>query len=94
MRICFFDIVNIYNNTPKIDIINITINVLENNHEIDKNNQKETLHILQTVMEQNYFWFDQDYYKQTNGLPMGAPTSSIIVETYIQHMEHKYTLSE
>jgi hypothetical protein len=30
----------------------------------------------------------QEYYKQTDGLAMGAPTSAIIPETYIQYMEH------
>jgi hypothetical protein len=39
-------------------------------------------------MEQNYFQFDQDHYKQTNGLAIGAPTSSILAETYIQHIQH------
>jgi hypothetical protein len=39
-------------------------------------------------MEQNYFQFDQQYYKQTDGLPMGAPTS-LLAEIYIQPMEHK-----
>jgi hypothetical protein len=41
------------------------------------NTQKEILHILQTVMEQNCFQFNQQYYKQTDGLAMIAPTSSI-----------------
>jgi hypothetical protein len=41
-------------------------------------------------MEQNYFQFNQQYYKQTEGLAMGAPTSAILAETYIQHMEHKH----
>jgi hypothetical protein len=40
-------------------------------------------------LEQNYFQFDQQYYKQTEGLVMGAPTSAILAETFIQHMEHK-----
>jgi hypothetical protein len=45
------------------------------------------------LIEQNYLRVDEEYYKQTDGLVMvmGAPTSSILVETYvyIQHMEHK-----
>jgi hypothetical protein len=40
-------------------------------------------------MEQNYFQVDQQYYKQTDGLVMGAPTSSLLAKPYIQHMEHK-----
>jgi hypothetical protein len=41
-------------------------------------------------MEQNYFQFDQKHYKQIEGLAMGAPTSAILAETFIQHMEHTY----
>jgi hypothetical protein len=51
IRICSFDIENMYTNIPKIDIINIINNILENNQETDRNIQKETLHIVQTVME-------------------------------------------
>lgn len=40
-------------------------------------------------MEENYFKVDQEYYKQTDGLAKGAPSSSILAETYIQHLEHK-----
>jgi ABC-type uncharacterized transport system YnjBCD substrate-binding protein len=41
------------------------------------------------MMEQNYFRFNQQYYKQTEGLAMGAPTCAILVEVYIQYIEHK-----
>jgi hypothetical protein len=34
-------------------------------------------------MEQNYFEFDQQYYKPTDGLATGAPASSIQAKTYI-----------
>jgi hypothetical protein len=46
------------------------------------NIQQEIIHILQTLTEQNHFQFDQQYCKQTEGLAMGAPTSSILAETY------------
>jgi hypothetical protein len=39
-------------------------------------------------MDQNCFQFNQQYYKQTNGVAMGAPTSAILAGTYVQHMEH------
>jgi hypothetical protein len=41
------------------------------------------------MMEQNYFQFNEEYYKQTEGLAMGAPTSAILAEVYIQYIEHK-----
>jgi hypothetical protein len=33
--------------------------------------------------------FDQQYYKQMERLAMGTPTSTILAEVYIQHMEQK-----
>jgi hypothetical protein len=89
MRICWFDRENMCINTPKIDIIYIICNTLGSNPEINMNIRKEILHILETVMEQNYFQSDQQYYKQTDGLAMCAPISSTLAETYIQHIEHK-----
>jgi hypothetical protein len=83
-----FDITNMYTNIPKIGVINIIKKILENNNEIEKNIQKETIHILETIIQQNYFQFDQEYYKQADGLAMGSSTSSLLAETYIQHMEH------
>jgi hypothetical protein len=75
-----------YNNIPKLEVINRK----HNNHpDITKTNQKDIIHLLKSVMEQNYFQFNQQYCKQTEGLAMGVPTSAILDEVYIQHMEHK-----
>jgi hypothetical protein len=47
------------------------------------------IHILESGIEQNYFKFELKYYKQTDGLAMGAPKSAILAEAYIQNVEHK-----
>jgi hypothetical protein len=65
-------------------------NILENNAEIQLNIRNKIIYILKTILEQKYFQFDQQYYKQTERLAMGAPTSAIPTETFIQHMEHKH----
>jgi hypothetical protein len=88
-RMCSFNIGNMYKNIPRKDITHIINNILDNNNKIQVNNQKEITCILKTVMEQNYFQFDQKYYKQTEGLAMGAP-SAIVAEIFIQHMDHKH----
>jgi hypothetical protein len=90
IRICLFDIENMYRNIPKKEIINITNNVLENNIEIEVSTPKEIIQIMRIIMRQNCFQFDQQYYEQTEGLAMGAPISAIILaELFIQYMEHK-----
>jgi hypothetical protein len=90
MRMCSFYIENMYTTIPYIDTINIITNIFKTNSEIDESNWIERIHTrtLKTMTEQNYFQFDQQYYKQTEGLAMGAPTSAILAEMY-KHMEHK-----
>ena len=44
--------------------------------------------ITQTIISQNYFQFQDTIYLQKEGLAMGAPTSSILSEIYLQHMEN------
>jgi hypothetical protein len=87
-RLCSFDITNIYTNIPRNGVINIIKKILEDNNEIKKNIQGKTIHILETIIEQYYFQFDQEHYKQTDGRARGVSTSSLLAETYIQHIEH------
>jgi hypothetical protein len=39
------------------------------------------MNIQTEITEQNYFQFDQQYYKQTDRFATGAPTS-VLAETY------------
>jgi queuine/archaeosine tRNA-ribosyltransferase len=41
-----------------------------------------------TILEQNYFTFHNINYSQITGLAMGAPSSAILSEIYLQHLEH------
>jgi hypothetical protein len=63
MRLYSFDIENMYTNIPKIGIINVINTILQNNQGIETNTQKESTHIIKTITEQNYFQFNQEYYK-------------------------------
>jgi hypothetical protein len=77
-----------YTNIPKTDIINIISNIINEDKDINKDYQYEIIQILKTVLEQNYFQIDNEYYKQTDGLAMGALALAIMAETYMQYMEH------
>ena len=50
--------------------------------------QTEILKICDTILKQNYFEFQDTQYSQTQGLAMGATTSSILSEIYLQYIEH------
>ena len=44
--------------------------------------------IFQIIIKQNYFQFQSTLYIQEGGLAMGAPTSSIFSEIYLQYIEN------
>jgi hypothetical protein len=55
---------------------------------LDRKLTDETLYITRTVLEQNYFQFQDSFYIQKTGLALGAPTSSILSEIYLRYVEH------
>jgi hypothetical protein len=60
-----------YTNIPKVEVINKIKTITENN--LSTLEQKELIDIIRTTLKQNYLEFNQQYYKQTEGLAMGAP---------------------
>jgi hypothetical protein len=75
-----------YTNIPLNILTNIIRNTLSKEefpqviiYEIDR--------ITRLVLEQNYFQHNKIFYKQ-KGLAMGAPSSSILSEIFLQFMEH------
>jgi hypothetical protein len=82
MRICLFDIDNMYTNIPKVEVLNIIKSIMESDPETKKAELEEIIKIFKSMMEENYFPFNQQYYKQTEGSVMGATTSAILAEVY------------
>jgi hypothetical protein len=89
VRMCSFDAENMYTNIPKSGFMHVITDALKTNPEIEEINQKEILHTLKTVTEQNYF--NQQYCKQTERSALGAPTSATVAEAYIKNTKHKQT---
>jgi hypothetical protein len=50
VRICSFDVDNMYTNIAKLEFISIIENIIENDPEITKSNQKEIINILKSVV--------------------------------------------
>jgi hypothetical protein len=78
-RICSFDITNMYTNIPTTQLKDITKTCLNNNN-VYEDAITKIGNIINTVIEQNYFKFNNKHYKQKEGLTMGAPTSAILSE--------------
>jgi len=46
--------------------------------------------LLNTVVEQNYFQYNDQFFKLAKGTAMGSPISGTIAEIYLQHTENEY----
>jgi hypothetical protein len=53
-----------------------------------KEEKEELSLILDIILEQNYLQFNNQYFKQCEGLTMGAPTSATLAEISLQFLEH------
>jgi hypothetical protein len=56
------------------------------------NRKEELLYILDMILEQNYLQFNNQFFKQDEGLTIGAPTLAILAETFIQHLTQYYNI--
>ena len=87
LRLASFDITNMYTNIPKHELPTIINDICKNNH-TDPNVIEDIIKLTTTVTNQNYFQFMNENYIQTEGLAMGAPTSAILSEIYLQFLEN------
>jgi hypothetical protein len=53
---------------------------------------EQTLTLIKLILNQNYFYHDKKYYEQTNGLAMGAPTSALFTDIFLQYTEHNFII--
>jgi hypothetical protein len=81
-RMCSFDTSNMFTNVPQVMVITI-IKAVMHNKDIELKVINNTISIIKIIFEQNYFKHNDKFYKQTFGLAMGAPTSSIFSEIFL-----------
>jgi hypothetical protein len=58
-------------------------------HNVDRQVATDVLNILETILKQNYFQYEGNFYKPQTGIAMGSPLSGIIAEICTQHLEHQ-----
>ncbi|XP_036336312.1 uncharacterized protein LOC118746576 [Rhagoletis pomonella] len=81
-----FDVKDLCPSIPTAETVTILTKTLI--EKTDKNVATEILNTLEVTLDQN-FKFNNKIYRQTNGLGMGNPTSAILMEVFMQHLEEK-----
>jgi hypothetical protein len=85
-RFASLDITNMYSNIPIKETRQILRNILTDNA-IDLTTSNEMTNVYEVITKQNYFVNKDNIVIQDDGLAMGAPSSSIISELFLQHLE-------
>ena len=76
-KLISLDIKDMYTNIPiteTLDIINQQLQILE----YDSNIIQQLITLLSVSLKQNYFYYNQNFYEQRDGLPMGSPLYPIL----------------
>jgi hypothetical protein len=81
------DIKNLYTNIPVSETKTILANMLRQEL-ADPQTQQEILELYDIITGQNYFSHNKNIIIQWDGLAMGAPSSGLIAEIFLQHTEH------
>jgi hypothetical protein len=80
------DIKNLYVNISINYTLNITNKLLKNNR-VDKCIIKEIMYILKMIINQNYFQYNDKFYRPKLSVAMGSPLSSTMAEIFLQDLE-------
>jgi len=79
------DITNLYSNIPVTETKTVLANMLK--HElVEPQTQTEILRWYDVITKQNYFSQKNNILVQRDGLAMGAPSSGLIAEIFLQHL--------
>jgi len=81
-----FDIENTYSSIPITEITKV-IKVMCKKNRLNMEIKNEIFKICNILTKQNYSQYEDLQYIQEDGLDMGAPTSSILSEIYLQYLE-------
>jgi hypothetical protein len=84
-RMTTFDIKDLYVNIPITKTLEITKQLLSEHNEEQITTQ--ILILLESVLQQNYFSFQNNTYQPEKGVSMASPISNTVAEIFLQYLE-------
>lgn len=87
-KIVSFDVCNLFPSVPTIDC-KIIVDDMLHKKLINPTIISDINHTLSTCLNQNYFKYNDQFYKQCEGLAMGSPLSPILAEIFMDNFEDK-----
>lgn len=87
-----YDIVSLYTNIPTVEAIDFILRKLFPNEDSTFNGFTKEIfkNLLELVLLNNYFLFNDLIYQQIDGLGMGSPLAQIIANIFLLYLEEKF----
>jgi len=83
-----FDIENLFTNIPIPDCLRL-LKALLSDSDLSDDIASQLYSLVEVVLEQNFFKFNNKTYKQTKGLAMGCPLSPLLAELFLKDFESR-----
>ena len=87
-RLITLDLKDLYVNIPIEETVRTTRTQLLKRDDQQTTNQ--ICNMLRTILEQNYFAFQDNCYQPDKGVAMGSPLSGTMAEIFLQHLEDSH----
>ena len=88
-----FDVTSLFTNIPIPETIEIIKDILHQN-KINPAISTELLSSFKLCVSQNYFKFNNKFYSQSQGVPMGSPLSPLLAEIFMNYFETQFLHSK
>ena len=85
-----FDIINLYTNIPVTETLQILRNNLFESNKLNAEMIEELMGLLEVILGQNYFTFNDQFYSQRDGLAMGSPLFGLLADIYLNFYENTF----
>lgn len=82
-----FDVKNLFPSIPPEDCIRLLRKLLFDRTNIPTHHILNLCLLVDTVLRQNFFQFNQQFYSQQSGLAMGSPLSPLLSEIFMSELE-------
>ena len=84
-----FDVKSLFNNIPFTETIGLCVeNLYRNQKHTDNLSKSSFRRILEMVMYESFFIFDQKDYKPCDGVAMGSPLGATLANVFMCHFEN------
>lgn len=84
-KLISLDVKDMFTNIPADKVIHL----VKNNRLSEFENKEEVIELLSVCLRQNYFRFNNRFYVQEEGLPMGSPLSPVMADIYMNEFEKR-----